>query len=237
MLIRHLLGKDSTEALLKLPETGPGFQIVVDHLKPEALPLLIFNAEVMIEFTSIEGISSESDSMFSNGLLVVNALLNQCRDAISSSQLNNFKLQSIRIESPGSHISSTTPKYPLVTSSTIVKTLILNNPLKFHRFSPFYPDRRIDQKTGNFLPGTYVTPDSEVALTPTGLAAVGRFALPYTSPASWHYVAEASVGTTVSFGTVAPAFGHAGGGVEAYLVNGTNNTNSFSVPFGRIPDF
>ena len=51
-------------------------------------------------------------------------------------------------------------------------------------------------------------PESEVPFVPTGFVAVGRFALPNSIPASFHYEIEAPVGTSVDFGTVAPAFGH-----------------------------
>jgi hypothetical protein len=91
--------------------------------------------------------------------------------------------------------------------SSLVKHVTLTANRAFHRFSAFNPDRRVDPVTGSFLAGTYAAPESEVPFVPTGFVAVGRFALPLNLPASYHYEIEAPAGTSVDFGTVAPAFG------------------------------
>lgn len=106
----------------------------------------------------------------------------------------------------------------------------------FHRFSAFDPDRRIDPATGSFLPGTYAAPESEVPFVPTGFVAVGRFALPNNLPASYHYEIEAPMGAKVVFGTVAPAFGQAGRGVEAYFANAVINAKVPPTPVSQLPD-
>ena len=74
------------------------------------------------------------------------------------------------------------------------------------------------------MAGSYAVPKSEVPFIPTGFAAVGRLALPNLKPASHRCEIRAAAGTDVEFGTVAPAFGQAGGGVEAYFPNGATNT-------------
>jgi hypothetical protein len=107
--------------------------------------------------------------------------------------------------------------------STLVKSYTLAAKRLFHRFSAFNPDRRVNLATGDFLAGTYATTDSDFPLAPSGFAAVGRFALPNNLPASHHFQIEAPVGTPVICGTVAPAYGQAGGGVEALFVNAVNN--------------
>jgi len=86
------------------------------------------------------------------------------------------------------------------------------------------------------LAGTYAAPESEVPFVPTGFVAVGRFALPNTLPASFHYLIEAPAGTSVDFGTVAPAFGQAGGGVEAYFASAVTNAKVPPAPVVRLPD-
>lgn len=90
--------------------------------------------------------------------------------------------------------------------------------------------------SGDFLPGTYAVPESEVAFISTGFAAVGRLALPVNLPASHHYVIEAQAGTAVRFGTVAPAFGQAGGGVEAFFGSGATNVQVPRVMPSTIPE-
>jgi hypothetical protein len=42
--------------------------------------------------------------------------------------------------------------------------------------------------------------------------------------------------TAVDFGTVAPAFGHAGGGVESYFANAVSNAKVPPTPVTTLPD-
>jgi hypothetical protein len=106
----------------------------------------------------------------------------------------------------------------------------------FYRYSAFTPDRRVDPITGSFLAGTYAAPESEVPFVPTGFLAVGRFALPNILPASHRYEIEAPARTAVDFGTVAPAYGQAGGGVESYFANAVTNARVPPAPVTTLPD-
>ena len=65
--------------------------------------------------------------------------------------------------------------------------------------------------------GTYVTTDTDTSQVPSGLAAVGRYALPNPTPAIYKFVLCPPSGTSISCGTVSPNFGQAGGGVEVLL--------------------
>ena len=71
---------------------------------------------------------------------------------------------------------------------------------------------------------------------PLGFVAVGRFALPNSLPASHRYQIEAPTGTAVVFGTVAPAFGQAGGGVEAFFASAVKNVQKPPTAPSRLPD-
>ena len=81
------------------------------------------------------------------------------------------------------------------------------------RYSAFWPDRRI-RPDGSVLKGTYATTASDTPLVPSGLAAVGRYALPNPAPAVYSYTLVPPTGTAILCGTCAPLFGQAGGGVE-----------------------
>ena len=94
------------------------------------------------------------------------------------------------------------------------------SPERFVRFSAFRNDRRVHQD-GSLLPGTYVTSERDAGCTPSGFAAVGRYALPNPMPAINRFDIAIPKGTSGLVGTVAPAFGQAGGGVEIELTNGT----------------
>ena len=87
----------------------------------------------------------------------------------------------------------------------------------FCRYSAFLNDRRVDLGRRCFLPGTYVATAHDAEFVSTGLAAVARYALPNPAPAVYTYKAVASAGVPITCGTVAPAFGQAGGGIEVQL--------------------
>lgn len=151
---------------------------------------------------------------------------------ISAPGPHSFELISTRVATP----YASTGKPIAATPSTLVKHVNLDNNRKFFRFSAFNPDRRVDPVTGDFQAGTYATVESELQFVPTGFVAVGRFALPNNIPASYRYTIEAPKNTPVSFGTVAPAFSQAGGGVEAYFEKKVINQQKPMQPVVPIPD-
>jgi hypothetical protein len=219
------------EELLRLPETGMGFQLVDATFWGVQKELLVFNAAIALDLSVLNlerPIGVDVAALLRNEARIVAALNSAITTMVAAPGPRNFRLRASRI---GSVPASSTA----VTPSALVKHVTLSTVRAFHRFSAFSPDRRVDPKTGDFLPGTYAAPSSEVPFVPTGFAAVGRFALPNTAPASHHYVMQAAAGTVVSFGTVAPAFSQAGGGVEAFFPTGATNQPPSAAP-SRLAD-
>lgn len=105
----------------------------------------------------------------------------------------------------------------------------------FFRYSAFRHDRRINSTDGSVLPGTYATTESDSSLVPSGLAAVGRYALPYPFPAHYVYQLNPPAATQIRCGNSAPAFGQAGGGVEVFFNVGCP-ASSVKLPPSTIPD-
>ena len=91
---------------------------------------------------------------------------------------------------------------------------------KFVRYSAFGNDRRI-LNDGSVLPSTYATTDNDTKVVPSGLAAVGRYALPNPMPTIHQFILVPPKPVTITCGTVAPAYGQAGGGVEVCFNQGT----------------
>jgi hypothetical protein len=89
----------------------------------------------------------------------------------------------------------------------------------FVRFSAFQADRRIGPNN-SLRPGTYVTSVKDAQLAFTGYGNVGRYALPNLLPAVYRFDITVAPGTPGLVGTVAPAFGQSGGGVEIELTQG-----------------
>jgi hypothetical protein len=173
-----------------------------------------------------------------NGLRIIEAMKSDVAlTMIAAPGLRNFKLLQTRIGSlAASAVSPTSAGVAAALPSSLIKHDTIKANRVFYRYSAFNPDRRVDPTTGYFLAGTYAAPASEVPFVPTGFVAVGRFALPNTLPASYRYEIEAPAGTVVDFGTVAPAFGQTGGGVEAYFGNSVTNAKVPPAPVSTLPD-
>ena len=229
------LSEEAINSLRGLPETGMGFQLV------EAInwdmQFIVFNSELAIDISALDLIRSDDPSVFlKNGLSIIEFLKGHKETMYSAPSPHSFKLLSSRISTESSHISKgVVPLYAAMPSSLVKKVILRENRI-FHRFSAFNPDRRVDPLTGDFIPGTYAATESEVPFVPSGFAAVGRFALPNNLPASHHYVIEAPAGIAVEFGTVTPAFGQAGGGVEAYFQSAVKNQQVPPTSPSRLPD-
>lgn len=234
------LGDDAITSLTMLPETGMGFQLVeamvIGPITPT--PLLVLNSEWAIDLRQIDLTPGDDPTaILRNGLRVIETMRSQpIVTMVSAPQPRIIRLLNARIGSIPKSAGAAAAGPKIALPSSLVKHDNLSKNRVFHRFSAFNPDRRVEPVTGSFLPGTYAAPESEVPFVPTGFVAVGRFALPNNLPASYHYEIEAPVGTSVDFGTVAPAFGQSGGGVEAYFSNAVVNARVPSAAVTRLPD-
>lgn len=103
----------------------------------------------------------------------------------------------------------------------------------FKRFSAYEKDRRV-QADGSLLPGTYATTEEDARNVKTGSDAVRRYALPNPAPASIVFTSRPAEKTNIQRGTVAPANGQPGGGVEVIFPNGTQKGTTTGPT--RIPD-
>lgn len=232
------LSEAAIKSLVDLPETGMGFQLVEAVVWGTTKPLLVLNSQRAIDLAEI-GLEPGDDPavILRNGLRIIDTMKSGIVYTVfAAPQPHSFKLLSSRISVPQIAKPSGGAILMAALPSSLVKHVSLPANRVFHRFSAFNPDPRVDPKTGSFLPGTYAAPESEIPFVPTGFTAVGRFALPNNLPASHHYEIEASAGTSVDFGTVAPAFGQAGGGVEAYFRNAVANVKIPPTPSSRLPD-
>jgi hypothetical protein len=233
------LGDTEIKDLANLPETGMGFQLVEAVVWGNVTPFLIFNSERAVDLSEIQLEPGDDPSVIlRNGLRIINLLKGAVvTTIIAAPRPHSFRLLQTRIGSLPAAGAPLAGAGPVLTAlpSSLVKHVILAANRVFYRFSAFSPDRRVNS-SGDFLAGTYAAPESEVPFVPTGFVAVGRFALPNILPASFRYEITAPSGTSVDFGTVAPAYGQAGGGVEAYFANAVTNAKVPSTPVSKMPD-
>jgi hypothetical protein len=89
----------------------------------------------------------------------------------------------------------------------------------FLRFSVVPNDRRV-LPGGGLAAGTHATTVNDAGLAPSGIAAVGRYALPNPLPAKFLYTVVPPPNTAMQVGAALPNFGQAGGGVEVFFPTG-----------------
>jgi hypothetical protein len=210
-----------------------GFQLVSAQIQGQPTPLLVLNAEVAYDLSNLENRRIAGRITLESLTAVVLEEFHRRVDTLISLDPAEITLLAARVSRSGPlPVGSLGTAFP----TTLIKSLTLTAPRRFHRYSPYSPDRRVDPATGNFVAGTHASPESETPFIPTGFAAVGRLALPSSSPASYHYEIEAIAGTQVNFGTIAPAFGQAGGGVEAFFPLGATSSRPRRAVPTSLPD-
>ena len=216
-MAERIAGQDRT-LLLEQPESGLGYQLLKDG------DVLILNAAVAIRVDKESWSIHPKDLswLYTDYFPLFNGVAPRPEDydsRLAAEQEVLAKLTdyagNLEIEQHGSYSS------------------IARHGEVFIRYSAFWPDRRI-AADGSVGLGTYVTTENDKAIVPSGLAAVGRYALPNPAPAIYEYTIGPVPGKAISCGTCAPLFGQAGGGVEIRFDNpldpGSANPTPVSIP-------
>lgn len=219
----YRLSRSLTENLLGQPEFGMGYQVVA----VDSRVFVVINSLVAFES---EHLLIDLIDMSDNGKLEVDAILRMWSDDLGwrwrllddddqwwdalqmlagaeediGPALHKFEEldgHKIKVATHGSYRSQTRPGEVFV------------------RYSAFANDRRINGD-GSVTAGTYATTENDSSLVPSGLAAVGRYALPNRNPAAFRFMLQPPSGAPIRCGACSPKFGHAGGGVEAFFGNG-----------------
>ena len=225
MAVRYGLQESNAHEFANLPESGMGFQLVGRSFEGSGQLFLIMNTSDAYDISTLLPLLSEDPGQYPSNGLLISEEVRRASNGHSSLRLTKAYISSSRIAEMVGGVRRRTGVPTVVPPSALVKTVTLRKPRAFVRYSAYNPDRRVNAR-GDISPGSYAAPVSETGLVPSGFAAVGRFALPNVAPASYAYDFIAPAGTTVHFGTVAPAFGQAGGGGEAYFPAAISNVST-----------
>ena len=218
------LNQSEMKRLLAQPETGMGYQVVEVVLEDNRKETgIAYNAEFLTlrEQTQnyLRRLRDTTFSERSNGSRTGIKSLTVVTRGQSSSRFMRTKrvAGAAGASAPADDAPVETTKYGDV----------------FKRFSAYENDRRLSPD-GSWRDGTYATTEEDAKNVDTGKDAVSRYALPNPKPASYRFTARPHVGTEIQVGTVAPAHGQPGGGVEVLFRNGTQQ-NTVTGP-KKIPD-
>lgn len=205
--VMYRLDIGQEKILLEEPESGMGYQLLRAAINGEgSLIFFAFNTELLVEPNELHELAGEG---FEDEVETADAPQEfEVEEVFDPASQENYESFDIQPPDP----SYPSPKLPLSRSTGAYDG--------FKRYLAGPRDPRVNED-GSLRPGTYVTTVSDSALVPSGLAAVGRYALPNPRPARYvsTIVPEQSVSVRYRYGTVVPAFGQSGGGVEVFFVD------------------
>ena len=216
----YFIDQGASQKLVSLPESGMGYQIVGDGNRI----WVCFNAIIAVPMDELRGLSfGEAE----NALLARDLSNEPISTELPRAEFGRdlriaFSLLDSGLRDPAVDLS-----FPYSVTSPMPPRP-RKPPAAYYRFSAFYRDRRI-APDGNFLPGTYATTFSDMRTVPSGLAAVGRYALPNPASARFLY-SVVTYSNPTHLGAVTPNFGQSGGGVEALFNAGAKNTHGACFP-------
>ena len=199
--------------LLKLPETGMGYQ-VIEATKSGSFnreKFLVLNSEVVIEMNGSE--ADNVQKVIIEGIMAFKASANVIT-LNSISVLSEMQFRNVMNESKNENERGAIEN-PVMTANGVEV---------FVRLSPFDNDRRVDKVNKCLRAGSFTTTmDDYVKCKATNDDPVERYALPKNDKILFAFHIQPKNTDTLQRGVVQPAYGKRGGGKEAYFAKGTAN--------------
>lgn len=213
--------------LLSLPETGMGYQIIEGQLTGSfsTKRYVVYNSDLIVDFDS--EFQRFKQQIISRGYSTI----------LNESNLLNIKTDSIRLVSRSYLYES---RYLTESKKSNKKRCsggkgATDNPKEyadgkeiFVRISAYEDDKRIDFAKKNLKDGTFTTTHYDyLDCVYTEDDPIDRYALPNDENIKWAFYIQPKSFDRLQRGIVQPAFGHDGGGIEAYFENGTSENTFF----------
>lgn len=213
--------------LLSLPETGMGYQIIEGQIAGSNTTkrYVAYNSELIVDL----------DDNFSWNKYQIKYL--SYNYVLRESEFLNLKTDSIKL------VSKSLITEPKLLSYSKIRDFkrqsggkgAIDNPKEyadgkefFVRLSAFEVDKRIDFEKKRLKDGSFTTTLLDyVNCITTNDDPVDRYALPNDDKINWAFYIQPKPIDRLQRGIVQPAFGHEGGGVEAYFENGTSENTYF----------
>jgi len=213
-----------TQALLVLPETGMGYQILDAKKFGIKNRFIVYNAELIIDFDlnftenkqqilneSYESILSESSFLYLENPILLSRSIVRNERQLSESTFSEKK---------GRHIGGTDAMFNdfIPVNRDIAKIA------KFVRLSAYSNDKRIDFERMRLKEGSFTTTESDCSdCKHFNDDPVDRYALPNDETIKWKFLIEPRKADRYRLGIVQPANKHDGGGIEAFFDYGTSD--------------
>jgi hypothetical protein len=217
----YRLSQDEIRSLVRQPESGMGYQVVdVKTLDLQTKRGVVYNAELL---------TLDEDRVSDRVIMLTKSVNEALRTA--SSAVGRFRSLSVVSDFRTTMLTKREAKVWGASDGEPDKT---KDGEKFYRFSAFENDHRVTGEN-SLSPGSYATTEEDGAKVKTGKEAVERYALPSDDPASYRFSIKPLKDTKIQKGTVQPANGHQGGGVEVIFTDGTTK-DTVTRPPTKLPD-
>lgn len=210
-----------TDELLRLPETGMGYQII-DAKKSGQYSknrFIVYNGKLIVDYdnyfnTYKRQIVLESyTKMFSqSNYLTLDSPTLVSRSAVSSVRTFSESSMTTKGRNKGGIGASDSPK------------IYANGTDIYVRLSHYEDDIRVDMINKKLKPGAYATTKADyLTCKAYNDDPVDRYALPSDETIQWAFEIQPKSYDQLRLGIVQPANNHNGGGIEALFDDGTSN--------------
>jgi hypothetical protein len=204
--------------LSRLPEYGMGYQIANVLLNSNGTEKgIILNGEVFITFKDMQSIP---DLFAQYNLLLLSARFSALKvigaTVIERPESEMRGVRKIRLY----NFSRSTLNEKRAGAAKDAEDSYSMKDDVFKRFSAYANDFRVTANKG-LTAGTYATTAEDALNVRTGMEAVYRYALENKAPANKVFTIKPPENTKLKRGTVEPAYGEPGGGVEVIFVDGS----------------
>lgn len=233
-MIYRLYSSDANNLVGK-PETGMGYQIVEAAQFRQISPkrYVVYNSELAVDLDS--DFYTNKRRLLTEGFTKV---LNSSKELLLETNTIKVFSRSAIIQGEAVRFSESRSQKKRHTGSKGAK----DNPKEnadgkevFVRLSAYENDRRIDFELKKLKPGSYTTTEIDYnECVSTNDDPIDRYALPNDDKITWAFYIKPKTNDSLQRGIVQPAFGHEGGGIEAYFENGTSNDTYYQKkPYGQ----
>jgi hypothetical protein len=210
-----------TQKFLSLPETGMGYQIFDAKISGNTERFIVYNAQLIVNLES--KFFESRNQIITKGFSTV---LNESKDFPAPTNSISLVSKNLILETRMMNESKKNNKHRHSGSRGAVDNSKehANGSEFFVRLSAYEDDKRIDFVNKKLKDGTYTTTCQDyLDCTNYGDDPVDRYALPNDETIKWVFYIQPKSWDILQRGIVQPAFGHDGGGIEAYFENGTSN--------------
>lgn len=221
-------------SLASKPETGMGYQIIRAELYGShmARKFVVYNSEIAIDLN--DTFLENKTKLFSSGVVMHFSESKWKFDHITKFSKLGLDTASIRVLNKSEAASnirtlsfsekSAKKRNTGGVAAIDAKAEYADGKEIFVRLSAFEDDRRIDFVANKLKEGSFTTTTQDYKdCCSSGDDPVDRYALPNDEEIKWAFYIQPTTSDYLQRGTVQPAFGHAGGGIECYFANGTSN--------------